>query len=329
MKEMILRLADASGFNSWQRRQHNGEVLVLMYHGVSKDEWGCSDKDWLQVKESEFAKQMHHLSRHYDVIRLSEAYKHVVVPDRSSKPKVVLTFDDGYANNLTVACPILERFRFPATVFVATAKTISGGLFWYDKLRVALNGNIPDNAIQDIVNGFKELHPGVIDAAVDNFITERGYEIDPDCEKAYQMLTVEQIHDLHDTGLIDIDSHTHRHEILARLDSITEADETITTSLNVISGLGIPCRKYFCYPNGWYGPEHAQLVKNLGFFGAVSTKPGWWTDPKDIYDIPRIGIGREMTINQFSGLLSGSWKRIADTAKSVKGALRPALAWRG
>ena len=47
---------------------------------------------------------------------------------------VCITFDDGYRDNLTVAAPILERYRLPATLFLATGLVERGENQWSDTL---------------------------------------------------------------------------------------------------------------------------------------------------------------------------------------------------
>jgi peptidoglycan/xylan/chitin deacetylase (PgdA/CDA1 family) len=47
---------------------------------------------------------------------------------------VVVTFDDGYVNNLVNAKPLLERYDVPAAVFVAGGPSDEGLEFWWDEL---------------------------------------------------------------------------------------------------------------------------------------------------------------------------------------------------
>ena len=54
---------------------------------------------------------------------------------------VVITFDDGYVETATVAAPLLQRFRFRATVFVAPAEMGTPGFMTWEQLRgIADNG---------------------------------------------------------------------------------------------------------------------------------------------------------------------------------------------
>ena len=87
------------------------DVLVLAYHAVSRD-WPAP----LSVSVERFTAQMQLLaSRGYRGITVSEAV-HKPPPGRS----VALTFDDAYRSVLDIAFPLLQRIRFPATVFVPT-----------------------------------------------------------------------------------------------------------------------------------------------------------------------------------------------------------------
>jgi hypothetical protein len=72
-----------------------------------------------EVVAEVFEAQMRFLSRNFSVLPLREAaskLKQARLPTRAC----CITFDDGYADNLTVAQPILEKYGVPATVFVAT-----------------------------------------------------------------------------------------------------------------------------------------------------------------------------------------------------------------
>jgi peptidoglycan/xylan/chitin deacetylase (PgdA/CDA1 family) len=92
-------------------------IPVLLYHHVSDD---SSDMPELTISATEFERQMRLLQdTGFQTISLAEFLSYmkgeqVHLPE---KP-VVITFDDGYADNYTSALPILEKFRFKAALFM-------------------------------------------------------------------------------------------------------------------------------------------------------------------------------------------------------------------
>ena len=87
------------------------KVPILAYHAVSNDIWGIEE---LFMDPAEMEKQLRYLvDNGYDPIWF-EDLRHI---DRYDKP-VILTFDDGYADNFEVLLPLLKKYNVKATFFV-------------------------------------------------------------------------------------------------------------------------------------------------------------------------------------------------------------------
>ncbi len=114
----------------WTGGQSASQPVILMYHSIARLR---SDPFGLRVSPRNFAEHMAVIKAHAVPMRLMElvsAMQAGNVPPRA----VVVTFDDGYTDNLREAKPILERFGVPATVFVATGYIDSGREPWWDEL---------------------------------------------------------------------------------------------------------------------------------------------------------------------------------------------------
>ncbi len=90
-------------------------IRILMYHRVC-----TNDKyDQLTVEPERFTEQIKYLSGHYRIISLDNAItelKSGVIKKRT----VIVTFDDGYLDNLIYAAPILKKYNVPATIFITS-----------------------------------------------------------------------------------------------------------------------------------------------------------------------------------------------------------------
>lgn len=90
-------------------------IRILMYHRVDD----LPEYDQLTVSTRRFREQMRILSASYRVIPMSLALQELALgcPIRNT---VVITFDDGYRDNLVNALPVIRELKLPATVFVTT-----------------------------------------------------------------------------------------------------------------------------------------------------------------------------------------------------------------
>jgi len=118
-------------------------AVILLYHRVAELP---SDPQLLAVSPRHFEEHLEVLGRLGAPTRLSELDDAFRRPIRS-KPSVVVTFDDGYADNLHQAKPLLARYGIPATVFVASGHVRSQKEFLHDELeRIFLQpGRLPSN----------------------------------------------------------------------------------------------------------------------------------------------------------------------------------------
>jgi peptidoglycan/xylan/chitin deacetylase (PgdA/CDA1 family) len=126
----------------WIRNRLVRGGLILLYHRVAE---APSDPQSLCVTPGHFVAHLEILRKSGYPIRLQqlvEALQDGRLPDRA----VVVTFDDGYADNLHNAKVLLERHDIPATVFVTTGYLGHDREFWWDELEklVLQPGTLPE-----------------------------------------------------------------------------------------------------------------------------------------------------------------------------------------
>lgn len=106
------------------------KALVLMYHRIAEP-----DSDvW------EIAVRPKHFEEHLQVLQksgMAVSLRSLATGLRQGKLKrgsIALTFDDGYADNFTIARPLLEQYQIPATFFITTGNLGQKKEFWWDEL---------------------------------------------------------------------------------------------------------------------------------------------------------------------------------------------------
>jgi hypothetical protein len=96
----------------------NQAVPVFMYHSV-----GIPEKKWvwnyLTCPWQIFESHLKWLKKNnYNTISLSQLYQYIFEENEIPEKSVVLTFDDGYADNYVFAYPLLKKYGFKGTIFV-------------------------------------------------------------------------------------------------------------------------------------------------------------------------------------------------------------------
>ncbi|PQA92481.1 hypothetical protein B0A69_14760 [Chryseobacterium shigense] len=96
-------------------------VRILMYHKVLPEKQ-ISGKDFLTVSAEDLEKQFQYIKKNYNTLFFNELSTH-----SDLKYKLILTFDDGYLNNLQYLVPLLQKHQLKATIFIPTGLIQSDG----------------------------------------------------------------------------------------------------------------------------------------------------------------------------------------------------------
>lgn len=277
-----------SGLSSVIAR-HQGCGRILMYHGVARD------------GAPALAAQVRYLVRHFKVVSLETMLDRLSNGSSSMAHELVLTFDDGLRNNLTVVYPILRELQIPATMFVCPALVGSGKWLWNHEMRCRLQTlSAPELAELRI----KLLTPGTsVDAIVEWMKTLRlqqrrlaeatikqasaSFQPTAAQREAFDIMNWEELRSL-DRHLITVGSHTLSHPILTTL-SAEEIESEILESRRCLEQKLEQKVDFFCYPNGAYDKRAYQLVRKT-YRAAVTTESGVINNGQklDLHRLPRI-----------------------------------------
>lgn len=215
-----------------------------------------------------------------------------------------LSFDDGYADNLDVAAPLLQRLDIPATFFIST-DFADGGLMWNDRLIESVRGATVDSIALPAL-GVEALPLGSLPqrrAAIVRLIGRLKYlpqvERDAAALQVTQacrterlpalMMNPQQLRQLAGMGF-SMGAHTCSHPILKQLPDAVAQQEISASRKRLESTLDQTVR-LFAYPNGREGVDfdsrHCEMARAAGFEAAFTTDAGVSDRNTDPWRLPR------------------------------------------
>lgn len=230
---------------------------------------------------------------------LADAASRRQIPDRA----VAVTFDDGYADNLTAALPVLERAEVPATVFVATAFVGDSRPFWWDELDAMFLGPpraSGENGLslgervsehEDASQALRRLPPRQAERELERLRERAGYS-GPVPTGDKRPLTRDELARLAASPLIEVGAHSRTHPNLAALPPDVMRSEVEGSRSDLAEWLGEP-PPLFSYPFGLHGPRARRAVRRAGYTLGTGTHPMAVTWLGDRFELGRLWIEDE------------------------------------
>ena len=301
-------------------------IIILLYHQVAT--LPC-DPEMLAVSPENFRQQVKFLKQHVRIARFADDWTHL------DKPAVVITFDDGYADNAKNALPILEEFDVPATFFISTGHIGTTKEFWWDRLETILlrEGEFPEDFRLDDIRHARKWASGTfrhrqamynsLNALMLRVTPERretwleqlkhwagAEQADQTGNNIHRSMSHGELKKLAASPCVTIGAHTVTHSALAALSEEQQRKEIFTSKQDLEEMTGTEITT-FSYPFGRkrdYNRISLRLCREAGFVKAAANFPGQvhrWSDP---YQLPR-HLVRNWDLETFTAQLKSFWTR--------------------
>ena len=278
----------------WGRAHGTPTLTIIGYHRVVEEplETLTSSPHGMVVSAGMFEQQIAYLARRYRVLSLAEVVdrceRGIPFPPRSC----LISFDDGWRDNYTVAFPILVRHGLPATIMLTTDYIGTTNRFWYTRLipivlskefRAVQNGDeldpYPDPIgaelvrlrtcktdlrtphLNPLIEIMKRYPNEVIEAVISGLAARFGCP-DPHAGER-MMLDWDEVREMVRSG-ITMGSHSRSHRILTQLSDREVVDELRGSKTEIEKRLGRPVES-IAFPNGNCTDALIKMVWEVGY----------------------------------------------------------------
>jgi peptidoglycan/xylan/chitin deacetylase (PgdA/CDA1 family) len=307
MASGVLTRTGVVGCHGRARRRGGRWGIVLRYHRVIPIDEPTSFYR-MGIEARLFEAQMRWLAAEHLVMPLDRLLRLRDSVTTPSRDVVVLTFDDGYRDNFTVAAPILKSLGLPAIFYVSSACMTERMPFWPETLAQIVHltkvssfpvpGGAPlslgtetdrARAVSILIGRWKRLPMDRIMDEMDRLAD--GMRVDPDRarELTPPVMSKTDVQDLAGLGF-SIGSHTVSHPYLASESVARQREELVESRRQLEDAVRAPVLD-FCYPVGGYSEETVRLAREAGYRSAVTTDLGIVGPSDDSFRLPRIGVG--------------------------------------
>lgn len=343
MKHAIIRSGFAaigwSGIPALARPYAGGIGVILTFHHVRP--W--RPRQYAPNRELEITPEFFDAvlqllkKRDFKVVTLDQAVEHLHSGAGNGQKIAVLTFDDGYRDNLEWALPILKREKMPMTLFVTTGFAARKARLWWVEVEEAVGRaqrielRLPsgirrfetastaekERAAGEILALLRATPQADLDGCVDRLSREHG--IDPRALVEELCLDWDGIRAMAAEPMVTIGAHTVSHPMLAKVPEERALCELTQARTVIAHKIGFEPR-HVAYPVGDPGSAGARefaLAADAGYVSGVTTRPGilFAEHARHLLALPRISVnGRHQSIRDVDLLLSGVptllWNRL-------------------
>ncbi len=291
------------------------ELTILLYHGVTNSpSAGIENYSGKHIPADDFAHQMQTIRRHCTVLSMDD----IVELTLSGKPfparAVAVSFDDGFANNCTVAAPILDDLKVPAVFYISSGIVNTTLMFWVDELEACLNLTQASNialaldtprtfslaaredriaALETIKQFCKRSPSAVKNRVLAELKTATG--VAPAVEQAdnYRKITWDQMRTMAENPLFTLGGHSLYHDILSELPP-EQMMRDVNLSIDLLNyHLDRPIEHY-SYPEGQahhYNDAVIDVLKQRGIVCSPSAIHGLNSAGTDLFHLKRVMVG--------------------------------------
>lgn len=289
--------------------------IVLFGHGVDR-KIVDTDVQRIQMDYNSFVKAIEILEKaKYTFISMEEFQNIANSKKPAAFPWVLLTFDDGYKNNLTEIYPYLNQKKIPFTIFISANHIINNKRF--DNYRIAasvkhtknvqllaeivksLEINLGTNNRVELLNliiskykYFSVERKGQVLSAICNLLDNKEWEYFDGLYSSEEVLTVEQLKVLAADPLVHIGSHGFNHYIQTSLTEDQRMFELVKSRNKLEELLGKTITT-FCYPNGGerdFSAETGASCAKAGYLYCFTTIAKKWKPGMSLFEIPRFAF---------------------------------------
>jgi peptidoglycan/xylan/chitin deacetylase (PgdA/CDA1 family) len=261
-------------------------VNIVTYHSVSPRRSVLTDHSLLRHTPAEFERQIDYLAENYSPIRLRDL---VAALERGDPPRraVVITFDDGFADTVRVALPILYRRRIPAAVFPVTSVIGNRDLMWQHKLAWLLSAGHGERVAEAMAaEGLGRAEPGEKVAALarrcygprmpnllEEVVRSTGRSGRDLAGELRPYLEPEEMAGA-EPDLVEFGNHTHTHAILSALSPEAQREE-ISLGAKAVRAVTGQAPVALAYPFGLkrhYDEHSTAIARETGHRAALDLR---------------------------------------------------------
>ena len=304
--------------------RYQGRGVIFMLHSVVDDD-AFFPEEMLRCPVGRLDWIVRYLRSHdVEIVSLGDAIARLNAPD--SRPFAAFTFDDGYADNLTHALPVMARHNAPFTVYVTTGMVngeIDGWWFGLSELirtndQITLAGRhfacqSPAAkqrtflALEQIIHGnyavLPEIKALIRQHGIGNLALARR-----------EGLTIDQLRALARHPLVTIGGHTTTHINLAQA-SASAVEQEMADNLAFLENAIQTQVAHFAYPFGNVdacGLREAAIAKTVGFQSAVTTQRGsiFPEHLAHLYELPREPLTRKDNAASLQCKINGFYRAV-------------------